>query len=90
MAQESVSPTVVQFPGTCLKWLHIAEPQLIEKRLRLENYIISVIEEKDYVTVSLTSLDAPLGVKGSGGKFPAYAVEIRKTDSRIIRSYFQK
>jgi hypothetical protein len=88
MAQESASPTVVQFPGTCLKWLHIAEPRVLEEHLKLENYMISVIEEADHVTVVLKSLDAPLGVKGGGGTHPGYEVEIRKTDSQITRSNF--
>jgi hypothetical protein len=88
MAQGSSSPTVIQFPGSCLKWLHIAEPRILEEHLKPENYMISVIEEDDHVTVVLKSLDAPLGVKGSGGTHPGYEVEIRKADSQIIRSNF--
>jgi hypothetical protein len=71
-----------------LKWLHIAEPRVLEEHLKLENYMISVIEEADHVTVVLKSLDAPLGVKGGGGTHPGYEVEIRKTDSQITRSNF--
>ncbi len=88
MAQDSASQTVVQFPGTCLKWLHVAEPRILEEHLKLENYMISVIEEDDHVTVALKSLDAPPGLKGGGGTHPGYVVEIRRTDSQIIRSYF--
>ncbi len=88
MSQESASQPVIQFPGTCLKWLHIAEPRILEEHLKLENYMISMIEERDHVTVVLKSLDAPLGVKGGGGTHPGYEVEIRKADSKIIRSNF--
>jgi len=88
MGQESASTSVIRFPGTCLKWLHVAEPKLTEEGLKPENYMISVIEEDDHVTIVFKSLDAPPGVKGGGGTHPGYTVEIRKKDSQIIRSYF--
>ena len=88
MAQNSATPTDIQFPGTCLKWLHAAEPEILKKHLKLENYMISVIEEEDHVTVALKSLDAPPGSKGSGGTHPGFAVEISKADSHVLKSYF--
>jgi hypothetical protein len=88
MAQESSPQTVIQFPGTCLKWSDAAKPTITEEHLKLENYMISVIDEHDHVTVSLKSLDAPQGSKGSGGTHAGYVVEIRKTDSKILRSYY--
>jgi len=88
MAQETELHAIAQLPGGYLKWLKLAEPKIIAENLELENYMISVIEENDYVTVALKSLDAPQGSKGSGGTHPGYAVEIRKIDSKITRSYF--
>jgi hypothetical protein len=88
MAQGSAPRTVAQFPGACLRWLHVVEAKLHEEGLKPENYMISVIEEDDHVTVVFKSLDAPPGVKGGGGTHPGYTVEVRKADAQIIRSYF--
>jgi hypothetical protein len=88
MAQQSTPVTIVQFPGTCLKWLGAAEHEIHRKHLSLENYMISIIEEKDHMTVVLKSLDAPSGSKGSGGTHPGFAVEIAKADAHVLKSYF--
>ncbi len=50
--------------------------------------MISIIEEKDHMTVVLKSLDAPSGSKGSGGTHPGFAVEIAKADAHVLKSYF--
>ena len=88
MAQEGRPRTAIRFPGTYLKWLHVAEQKLIEEGLKPDNYMISVIDEDDHLAVIFTSVDAPPGVKGSGGAYPGYTVEVRKADAQIIRSYF--
>jgi hypothetical protein len=86
---QSVAPkTVAEFPGACLKWIHVAEAEIHRKHLNLDDYIVSVIEEDEYVTVYIKSSDAPAGSKGSGGSHPGYEVEIGKRDSKVTRSNY--
>ena len=58
MAQPKYPRVLAEFPGASLKWVHIAEPEFQKRGLSLDHYTVSVLEHKDAVDVSLTSLDA--------------------------------
>ncbi len=87
-ALSSPPNTVAKFPGSSLKWIHVAEAEFHLKHLNLDDYIVSVVEEEKIVTVYLKSSDAPEGSKGSGGTHIGYAVEITKEDSRVVSSNY--
>jgi hypothetical protein len=88
MPQSSGPTTVAELPGTCLKWIHVAEVEIHRKNLNVDNYIVSVVERDEFVTVILKSVDAHEGSKGSGGTHVGYEVEIRKRDSKVVRSNY--
>jgi len=85
---QSNEPTTTTFPGVYLKWLRIAEVEIRRKNLDADNYVISVVERAETVTVIFRAVDAPEGTKGSGGSHPGYEVEIKKKDSKIVRSNY--
>lgn len=105
---DSQAPTkVVELPGTYLKWIRVAETQLKNQALKVENYVLTISDEKDVLSVSFVSSDCPaasgrspmpsqgetyiqLSTRGSCGTYPAYAVEVRKRDSKVVRSYYQR
>jgi hypothetical protein len=89
-AQTSGPKVIAKFPGAALKWVHAAEPEFQRRNLDLEKYNVSVVEERDSVTVALTSLDADPHARGSSGSEPAYAVEIGKKDLKVLRSYYER
>ena len=88
MAQSNPPKVVAEFPGACLKWVRAAEPEFQRKNLDLANYTISVVEQGEFITVMLSSPDAPEGARGSVGKHPGYEVEISKKDLTIVRSNY--
>lgn len=88
MMSQLNGPATVSFPGVYLKWLHAAEGELRRKNLNEDNYIVSVVERDETVTVVFRAADAPEGSKGSGGSHPAYEVEIKKKDSKVVRSNY--
>ena len=90
LAQEVRPGTAVKFPGTYLKLLRVAEQKLIQEGLKPDNYMISLFEEHDRLAVIFRSVDSPEGVKGSGGTYPAYSVEIRKADAKIVSANFER
>ena len=65
-----------------------AEPEFQRRKLDLNKYTVSVIEERDSVAVVLKSLDAIEGVRGSSGSYPGYEVEISKKDLKVVRSNY--
>jgi hypothetical protein len=87
-AQSTATRTVAVFPGNCLRWVQLAENEIHKKHLNLDDYNVTVDESSELVTVSLKSLDAPAGSKGSAGSHPGFAVEIRKADSKIVKSFY--
>jgi len=87
-AQTSGTKVIAEFPGTALKWVHAAEPEFERRNLDLAKYNVSVVEERDSVTVALALLDANPHARGSSGSYPGYAVEIGKKDLRVLRSYY--
>lgn len=87
---QSSEPATVAFPGVYLKWLQIAETEIHRKNLRADNYIISVVERDQTVAVIFKAVDAPEGSKGSGGSHVGYEVEIRKKDSKVVRSNYAR
>jgi hypothetical protein len=88
MAQSKYPRTIATFPGYCLKWINVAEAEIHRKNLNLDDYIVLVVEREHTVTVGFSSKDSPEDSKGSGGSHPDYEVEIRKSDSKIMRSNF--
>jgi hypothetical protein len=90
LAQSNYPRVIAEFEGASLKWIHVAEPELQRRHLNLDNYVVSIIEEDNSVTVSLLATDAVKGAKGSSGSYPAFAVEISKKDLKVVRSYYQR
>ena len=88
MAQSNPPKAVSELSDEERKWLHVAEPEFHHRHLDLANYKVTVQEEKESVTVILTSSDAPQGGRGSMGKHPGYEVEINRKDLKIIRSHY--
>ncbi len=88
MAQSNHPRVIAEFAGTSLKWIHAAEPEFQRKQLDLDRYMVSVVEQNDSVTVSLTSADTVEGARGSAGKYPGYEVEISKKDLKVVRSNY--
>ena len=88
MAQSNPPKVLAEFPGTALKWIHAAEPVLQEKKLDLDKYTISLLEQGDSVTVILKSGDSVQGARGSTGKYPGFEVEISKKDLKVLRSNY--
>jgi len=88
MSQSSGPTTVAKFPGACLKWVHAAEAEVHRKGLNLDNYMVSVVERDDVVTVILKAVDAPEGSKGSGGSHIGFEVELSKKNSKVVRSNY--
>jgi len=90
MAQPKYPRVIAEFPGASLKWVHVAEPEFRKKGLNPEHYVVSVLEYKDTIDVSLTSIDASTSpeVRGSSGTYPAFDVEIAKVDGKVIRAYY--
>jgi hypothetical protein len=88
MAQSNPPKVLAEFPGTSLKWIRAAEPVLQEKKLDLDKYTISLLEQADSVTVILKSGDSGPGARGSTGKNPGFEVEISKKDLKVLRSNY--
>lgn len=88
MAQSVPPKVTAEFPGASLKWVHIAEAEFQRKKLDVDKYTVSVVEESNSVTVSLSSLDSVPGTRGSSGIYSAYTVEISKKDLKILRSNY--
>ena len=88
MAQTGQLGLDAELPGRSLKWIRIAEREFARKRLNLDNYIVIVFEEDDSVAVILRAVDQPERVRGSGGSYPAYEVEINKKTKRIVRANY--
>lgn len=90
IAQSNPEKVVAQLPGSSLKWIEAAEPEFRRRNLDVSNYDVAVVDDPDSVIVALSSPDQPEGAKGSLGKYPAYEVEIRKKDMKILRSNYVK
>ncbi len=88
MAQSNPPKVLAEFPGTSLKWIHAAEPILQDKKLDLDKYTISLLEQADSVTVILKSEDSAPGGRGNTGKNPSFEVEISKKDLKVLRSNY--
>jgi hypothetical protein len=79
---------MVEFTGASLKWIHAAEPEFQRRKLDLDKYIVSVVEESDSVWIGLRSFDSVKGGRGSTGSYPGYEVEIRKSDMKVMHSNY--
>jgi hypothetical protein len=88
IARPQTPRILVECPGAALKWIRAAEPEFQRRQLNLDKYKALVVEERDFVMVSLSSPDEPKGARGSAGKYPGFEVEISKKNLRILRSNF--
>jgi hypothetical protein len=88
MAQSNAPKVIAEFSGSSLKWVHAAEPEFERKKLDLDKYTVSVVEQNDSVTVALMSSDSVEGARGSTGRYPGFAVEISKKDMKVVRSNY--
>jgi hypothetical protein len=88
MAQSNPPKVMAEFTGASLKWIHAAKPEFQRKKLDLDKYTVSVVDQNDSVTVSLRSSDAVEGARGSTGSYPGYEVEISKKDLKVVRSNY--
>jgi len=77
-----------ELPGSSLKWIHIAEAEFDRRKLDLDKYRVSVIEERDTVVVILTGLKQPRNSIGSLGPDLGYEVEISKRTRKVVRSNY--
>jgi hypothetical protein len=87
-AQSNPPKVMAEFAGASLKWIRAAEPEFQRRKLDLDKYTVSVVEQKDSVTVGLRSPDAVQGAMGSSGSYPGYEVEISKKDMKVVRSNY--
>jgi hypothetical protein len=88
MAQSNPPKVIAEFNGSSMKWIHAAEPEFERKKLDLDKYTVSVVEQSDSVTVALTSSDSIKGARGSTGSYPGFVVEISKKDMKVVRSNY--
>ena len=88
MVQSHRPRVMAEFPGASLKWVHAAEPEFQREKLDLDKYTVSVFEEDNSVTISLSSLNSVPGARGSTGTSPGYEVEISKKDLRVLRAHY--
>ena len=81
---------LAEFPGSSLKWVCIVEPILEQKKLDINNYTVTVVDEGDTVTVIVNSPGLSKNVRGSRGKYSAFEVEINKKDQKVVDSHFDR
>ena len=76
--------------GSNFQYIQAALPEITSKNIVLEQYRISVSEDKDTVIVSLVDVTAPEipGAKGNVGKLAAFAVTLDKKSKKILSSQF--
>jgi len=88
MVQPSPMKVIAEFPGSSLKWIRVAQPEIERQRLNLDKYTVVVTEERDSVTVMVEAPDIVKGARGNASAFPEYAVEVSKKDLKVVRSYY--
>ena len=88
LAQSTTPRVIAEFTGVAMKWIHAAEPEFQRRNLNLDEYIISVAAQDDSVMVTLSAPDSVEGARGSSGSHPAFVVEIRKKDLKVVRSNY--
>jgi len=86
--------TIADFPGSALKWIHIASPRFAKERLDINKYRIEVWEDEDSVTVILLNPGVSdiqrQSIRGSAGPLPEFSVSISKKDMKIISSGYER
>jgi len=86
--QSSPLKVIAEFPASSLKWIRVAEPEIERQRLKLDKYTVTVIEEHDAVTVTVSGSDTVKGARGNASVYPGYVVVISKKDLKVVRSYY--
>jgi hypothetical protein len=89
-AQSGPLQTMAEFPGTSMKWFHIAEPEFKKHHLDLDNCKVVIEENGDLVEVTLQSNDDKPRSKGSSGSHPDFTVEINRSNLKIVKFYYDK
>jgi hypothetical protein len=78
-----------EFPGSSLKWIHIAEAQFRRQKLDVDKYTVCLIYRDDSVVVMLENPGTEdIKSYGNPGPLPEYEVEISKKDSKIIHANY--
>jgi hypothetical protein len=90
VAQRNGPKRIAQFPGASLKRVPVAKPEFERRKLDVDKYIVVVYDLPDSVYVILKSPDEKESGFGSRGKYPDYPIEIRKKDSNIVSSAYEK
>jgi len=88
MVQPSPIRAIAEFPGSSLKWICVAAPEIERQRLNLDKYTVVVTEERDSVTVMMEAPSTVKGARGNASAFPEYAVEVSKKDLKVVRAYY--
>jgi hypothetical protein len=90
--QQPVHGPAAQFPGSVLKWIHIAEKEFAKHHLDESQYVVRVWERQDSVTVLLKNPghENDLRTKGDPGPLPEYEVEIDRRTLRVIHANYER
>jgi len=62
--------------------------ELEAKKIDVGKYEISILEERESVTLILKAADQPENNRGNTSNIPGFEVEIRKSDLHVIRSNY--
>jgi hypothetical protein len=75
-------------PGITLKVIQAAIPEFEERGLKLEQYVVSVIEQESSYVVVFDDRNRPPSLRGSTPDLVAFEVEVDKQGLRPIRANF--
>ena len=86
--EPGVIKDVAKLSGLVLRCVFAAKKELEQKKIPLEKYDISILENQNSVMIVLKTPGQAVTVRGDMGKFPGYEVEVRKIDLHIARSNY--
>jgi hypothetical protein len=88
--QQVIHKTTAQFPGSVLKWIHIAEVEFTKQHLDESRYDVLVWEEQNSVSVILENPghEKDFETRGNPGPLPEYEVEIDRRTGHVIRANY--
>ncbi len=72
-AQSTRPKVIAEFTGSSLKWIHAAEPEFERKKLDLDKYTVSVVEQNDSVPSSRTGLLPSSPLRTVHESFPSHS-----------------
>jgi hypothetical protein len=89
--QQVIEKSTAQFPGSVLRWIHIAEREFTKQHLDEGKYMVKVWEEQDSVVVLLQNPRREnVRTKGNPGPLPEYEVEIDRHTGRVIHANYER